>query len=91
MSTPEQSPPPARPWWRFGHVWLVIAGPAIVVVAGFVTFYLAARAPDPVLPTLPPPSAASTGQGTDIGQAPAMQGRNHAATGVLPTPAPAKP
>ena len=20
-------------WWKFGHVWLVIAGPAIVVVA----------------------------------------------------------
>ena len=24
------------PWWKFGHVWLVIAGPLIVIVAGFV-------------------------------------------------------
>ncbi|MEO7941293.1 MAG: nitrogen fixation protein FixH, partial [Burkholderiaceae bacterium] len=35
-----------EPWWKFGHVWLVIAGPAIVVVAGFFTLYLALRYPD---------------------------------------------
>jgi hypothetical protein len=23
----------SAPWWKFGHVWLVISGPAIVVVA----------------------------------------------------------
>ena len=32
-------------------VWLIIAGPAVVVVAGFVTLYLAISIPDPVLPT----------------------------------------
>ncbi|QLQ00790.1 MAG: FixH family protein [Burkholderiaceae bacterium] len=36
------------PWWNYGHVWMVIAGPAIVVVAGFVTLYLAISHPDPV-------------------------------------------
>ena len=36
--------PDPQPWWKFGHVWLVIAGPAIVVVAGFITFAIAARA-----------------------------------------------
>ena len=40
---------PAEPWWKFGHVWLVISGPAIVVVAGFVTLYLAVTRPDPVV------------------------------------------
>ena len=30
-----------QPWWKFGHVWLIISGPAVVVVAGFVTLYLA--------------------------------------------------
>jgi hypothetical protein len=30
-------PDASAPWWRFGHVWLVIAGPAVVVVASFVT------------------------------------------------------
>jgi len=37
------------PWWKFGHVWLVIAGPAIVIVAGFVTLWLAISRPDPVV------------------------------------------
>ena len=25
-----------QPWWRFPHVWMVVAGPAIVVVASFI-------------------------------------------------------
>lgn len=78
-----------RPWWSFGHVWLLIAGPAIVVVAGFFTYYLAVRMPDPVLSTQAP--ASSAGQGADLGQAPAVQARNHAATGTLPAPASQKP
>lgn len=78
-----------RPWWSFGHVWLLIAGPAIVVVAGFFTYYLAVRMPDPVLSTQAP--ASSAGQGTDLGQAPAVQARNHAATGTLPAPVGPKP
>jgi hypothetical protein len=41
----------AKPWWSFGMVWMIIAGPAVVVVAAFATFYLAIRIPDPVLPT----------------------------------------
>ena len=35
--------PVAQPWWKFGHVWLVVAGPLIVVVASFITLYLAVR------------------------------------------------
>ena len=72
-----------RPWWSFGHVWLLISGPAIVVVAGFFTFYLAVRSPDPVLPTQA--TVQTPGQGDGISQAPAVQARNHAATGVLPS------
>jgi hypothetical protein len=53
------------PWWRHGMVWLVIGGPAAVVVAGIATFVIAVANPDPVLPT------------TDT---PAVQGRNHAAS-----------
>jgi hypothetical protein len=29
------------PWWRFGMVWLVLSGPALVVVAGFATMAIA--------------------------------------------------
>ena len=32
--SPEKS---AAPWWKFGHVWLVLAGPIIVVIAGLTT------------------------------------------------------
>ena len=41
--------PVSKPWWKFGHVWLVIAGPAVVVVASFITVYLAVTRPDPVI------------------------------------------
>ena len=73
-----------QPWWRFGLVWMVFAGPAVVVVAGFVTLYIAITNPDPVL-TVTPRSAMQEHQG--ITHAPAMQGRNHAATGELPNAA----
>ena len=29
------------PWWRFGMVWFVLSGPALVVVAGFTTMAIA--------------------------------------------------
>lgn len=77
----------SAPWWKFGHVWMVIAGPAIVVVAGFVTLYLAVRTPDPVV------ADDYYRQGIEINKtleangaslAPAVQARNHAATGLVP-------
>jgi hypothetical protein len=58
------------PWWRFGIVWLVIAGPAVVVVAGLVTAAIAVRGADPVL---------STEERSAFQDRPALQGRNHAA------------
>lgn len=82
----ESSTPPARPWWRFGHVWLLISGPAVVVVAGFFTFYLAVTRPDPVLTGNESQQSGSVQAADDISQAPALQARNHAATGVLPKP-----
>ncbi len=90
------SQPMGQPWWKFGHVWLIVAGPAIVIVAGFVTLYLAVRTPDPVI------SKDYYREGIEINKtlqtdpnslAPAVQARNHAATGVAPAapPATAKP
>lgn len=32
----------SKPWYREPWPWILMAGPALVVVAGFVTFYLAA-------------------------------------------------
>lgn len=78
-----------QPWWKFAHVWMVIAGPLIVVVAGFVTLYLAIKTPDPVLGQEPRQSAGqSAGAQTSPGMAPALQARNHAATGAPGTARP---
>jgi hypothetical protein len=64
----------SHPWWRYPMVWMVIAGPAMVVVAGVVTMFLALSSPDPVLDT----------RTQNLTQAPAVQARNHAAAGSLP-------
>lgn len=82
--------PVAAPWWKFGYVWMVIAGPAIVVVAGFVTLFLALSHPDPVLTEGGAGKARSAGQSLvnpGASLAPAMQARNHAQTGVATPPA----
>lgn len=78
-----------RPWWRFGHVWLVISGPAIVVIAGFVTLYLAASNPNEIVTdeAYRQSVEASRQQGlraVPADQAPAMQARNHTLTGEVP-------
>ncbi len=80
--TQMQHPAPAQPWWKFGHVWLIIAGPAIVVVAGFITLWLAIRTPDPVITTEDYRQLNKTLQADPSSVAPAMQARNHAQTGV---------
>jgi hypothetical protein len=76
---------PAAPWWSFAHVWMVIAGPAVVVVASFITLYLAIRSPNTVLDPEPALQTQPGIQGSVQGRAnmaPAMLARNHAATGV---------
>jgi uncharacterized protein len=83
MSTPSPSPP----WWTFGHVWLVLAGPALVIVASFVTLYLALSRPefevDAAPRRLPPTHQASvmppqSGPGVPAAMLPAVQARNQA-------------
>ncbi len=93
----------AQPWWRHGHVWLLIAGPAAVIVAGIATLVLALQTPDPLV------AEDYYRRGIEINQTlreggsakallPAVQGRNHAATPpaaivpqVSPPPAQAQP
>ena len=77
------APPRSEPWWKFGHVWLIISGPAAVVVAGFATLYLAIATPDPVV------AEDYYRKGIEINKTlaerdrallPAQQARNHAVT-----------
>ncbi|MBI3369667.1 MAG: hypothetical protein HY021_14820 [Burkholderiales bacterium] len=64
---PDVSPP----WWRVPMVWLVISGPALVVVASLATMVLAVHGADrPLRETSSPRADAQT---------PATQARNHAA------------
>lgn len=83
MTALNDSAPAPRPWWKYGYVWLVISGPALVVVAGFYTLWLAVSSPDPVL------AEDYYQQGLDINKTldapdksltPALKARNHAAT-----------
>lgn len=76
--------PDSKPWWKYGHVWLIIAGPLAVIVAGFITLAIAIRTPDPVI------ADDYYKRGLDINKtlavekdlqlAPAMQARNHVVT-----------
>ncbi len=77
------------PWWRFPLLWMVLAGPALVVVASFATLWLALRTPDPVV------AEDYYRQGIEINRTladkklmPALTGRNHAATPAADLPAP---
>ena len=57
----------SRPWWREPMMWLVLGGPAAVVVAGIATAAIALHSPDPVIKA-------------DAARTPAVQARNHAAS-----------
>jgi hypothetical protein len=78
-----------KPWWTFGYVWMVIGGPLVVVLASFVTVYLAASGMDPVVDENYYQAGLDINKArarTPESQAPAMQARNHAATGQVPPP-----
>lgn len=85
----DKTTPTPQPWWKFGHVWLVIAGPCIVVVAGVVTAFIAMSSPDPLLTEdyYRRGALISKTRANEKAMMPALQGRNHAAT---PTASPAR-
>ena len=74
MNTDEHSSPPKpSSLWRVPALWLVIGGPAVVVVASFATLALAWHDADPpVRESATAPSAET--------MTPATQARNHVAT-----------
>ena len=70
----------AVPWWRIGHVWLVFAGPAVVVLASIVTAWIAFSGFEQEgLVDTTNPSSNVTAQVHCSALTPAIQGRNHAA------------
>lgn len=74
MSHPDKHDPRDNPpWWKLPIVWLVIGGPATVVVASLFTVGIAIKHVDPVLDT-------SKGRVKSAVEEPAVQARNHAAS-----------
>jgi len=52
LKNPSSSSPaeaPSAGWWRTPWMWLVFGGPALVVVAGFITLAIAINGADPVI------------------------------------------
>lgn len=76
---------PNIPWWRIPAVWMVVGGPAAVVVASLVTAVVAWKHIDPVIVT---PAQEVQHASDDVSLsvdpkdplAPAQKARNHAAT-----------
>lgn len=80
-----------KPWWHYGHAWLVFGGPAVVVVASLITVYIAVSSRDSLVDenyyqsginineTLK--AEAQTAEERNALE-PAVTARNHAATGV---------
>ncbi|MFM6985452.1 MAG: FixH family protein [Hydrogenophaga sp.] len=80
-------------WWREPMMWLVVGGPAVVVVAGVMTAVIAIKGADPVLDkeAFEKELKAATAHLDDEAKKnallqlqPAHQARNHAASPVAP-------
>lgn len=81
--TQEQTSTQHTRWWKSGFAWLVLGGPAAVVVASLITVYIAVNGQDPILAheeNDPKPKAGSIEEKNSL--EPAVRARNHAATGV---------
>ena len=79
----------SAPWWKYGHVWMVLLGPVVVVIASFFTFYLAYIGMDTLVDEDYYRKGVELNQSQDpvpTNLAPAVQARNHAATGVVVKP-----
>ena len=77
--SPVQNNERHKPWWRYRMLWLVISGPAVVVVASLITAYVAVKGQDPVL-VREEIAESQRGNTQPDAMTPAVQARNHAAT-----------
>lgn len=88
-----QPAPPGMSWWRVPHMWLVVGGPLVVVIASVGTAFLAVRGADPVIDknAYEQQRASAHLRGTQavplhtlMQLEPAQQARNHAAAPAAP-------
>jgi uncharacterized protein len=76
----------SKNWYRNPYVWLIIVGPLTVIVASFITLYLAITHPDEAIDDYYRKgieiNRTLDADGHDEAMAPALQARNHAQTGL---------
>ena len=92
MTTHSTDPVPPVAWCSVPHMWMVVGGPLVVVIAAIATAVIAVKYQDPVLNKADYERDLKAAQALD-GKArdtalfnllPAGQGRNHATTQVAP-------
>ena len=66
---------PVQPWWRIRMVWLAFGGPAVVVVASFITLFFAIHGRD-----VPLSERGAAEVATEIHHEAAKPALNHAVT-----------
>ena len=80
---------PGRPWYREPMMWLVLGGPALVVVASLSTYAIAVRGSDPVIERDAATEAERVGKELTPeqreSQLPAIKARNHVASTLKPS------
>ncbi len=82
----------STPWWKVPQMWLVVGGPAAVVVAAIITAVIAIRHADPVLDKSAYERDFAAAKQMDeearkdalVKMQPAHQARNHAASPIVP-------
>lgn len=91
FKTRDTHPPIA--WWKVPHMWLVVGGPLVVVIAAIITAVIAVKGADPLIDKeayeRDLKAAAENLQGQARQEAliklqPAHQARNHAASPLVP-------
>lgn len=75
--------PEAESGWKNGYLWLIVAGPLAVVLAGLYTLWLAVSTPDPLVAQDYYRRGVALELKAAPELAPAQQARNHAATPVV--------
>ena len=88
QTQPDAHPEQPGDWKRNGYVWLVLAGPLLVIIAAFVTAYIAWHGADPGVAE----KYQEMRNKADVGaMLPAQRARNHAATPADQIPMPRQP
>lgn len=92
MNSKSADPVPPVAWWSVPHMWMVVGGPVVVVIAAIATAVIAVKYQDPVLNKSDyerdlKAAHALEGKAREaalFNMMPAGQARNHATTQVAP-------